>query len=107
MAKRRLLGLLLALALLLSVAVPAMAEIGTVNLSGALVILHTNDIHGRAVADSATGALGYATIAKMKKDLQAAGASVLLLDAGDASQGSPLVNLSYGIGAFEFMNAAG
>jgi 2',3'-cyclic-nucleotide 2'-phosphodiesterase (5'-nucleotidase family) len=32
---------------------------------------------------------------------------VLLLDAGDASQGTPLVNLSYGKVAFEFMNAAG
>ncbi|NLA52778.1 MAG: bifunctional metallophosphatase/5'-nucleotidase, partial [Clostridiales bacterium] len=41
------------------------------------------------------------------KDLALEGNSVLLLDAGDASQGTPLVNLGYGKNAIEFMNAAG
>jgi 2',3'-cyclic-nucleotide 2'-phosphodiesterase (5'-nucleotidase family) len=76
-------------------------------LSGKLVILHTNDVHGHALRDPATGAIGYAAIAQLKKDLQSLGASVLLLDAGDASQGTSLVNLSQGKTAFESMNLAG
>ncbi len=74
---------------------------------GRLVILYTNDMHGRAVASAADGVLGYAAIAQYKKDLEAAGDSVLLLDAGDASQGTSLVNLGYGRNAVAFMNAAG
>ncbi len=74
---------------------------------GRLVILHTNDMHGRAAANAADGFLGYAAIAQYRKDLEAAGDSVLLLDAGDASQGTPLVNLGFGRNAVLFMNAAG
>lgn len=32
-------------------AAPAVADTGTLDLNGKLVILHTNDVHGRAVAD--------------------------------------------------------
>ena len=103
MSFKKLICLLLSLALALGLALPALAEGGA--LEGKLVILHTNDIHGRAV--SASGVWGYAAIAQVKKDLEAQGAQVLLLDAGDASQGTPLVNLDYGKTAFEFMNAAG
>lgn len=103
MSFKKLICLLLSLMLSLGLALPALAEDGA--LAGKLVILHTNDIHGRAVADE--GVWGYAAIAQVKKDLEAAGAQVLLLDAGDASQGTPLVNLEYGKSAFEFMNAAG
>ena len=73
---------------------------------GKLVILHTNDVHGRAAADLTAGTLGYAAIAQINQDLLEMGASVLLLDAGDASQGVPIVNLSRGRTAMEFMNAA-
>ncbi len=108
MFKKTLLPVLLALVLALTLAVPAMADVaGLFDLEGVLVILHTNDIHGRAVTDPATGAIGYAQIAQLKADLAAQGASVLLLDAGDASQGTPIVNMSYGKTAMEFMNAAG
>ncbi|MCL2812573.1 MAG: 5'-nucleotidase C-terminal domain-containing protein, partial [Clostridia bacterium] len=75
--------------------------------AGKLVILHTNDMHGRAAADLTAGTLGYAAIAQIKLDLLEMGASVLLLDAGDASQGAPIVNMSRGGAAMEFMNAAG
>ncbi len=100
---KRTLSLLLVLALFLSLANLGLAEAP----KDKLVILHTNDVHGRAVADPAGGVLGYAAIAQYKKDLEAAGDSVLLLDAGDASQGTPLVNLGMGKSAIEFMNAAG
>ena len=74
-------------------------------LEGKLVILHTNDIHGRAVV--ADDAFGYARIATLKKNLEAMGASVLLVDAGDFSQGTPVVNIGYGKNAVAFLNAAG
>ena len=91
--KRKLLALLLTMALLTALCAPAMAA----NLSayaGKLVILHTNDVHGRAVADEKNGVFGYASIAELKEELEEAGASVLLLDAGDAAQGMPVVNMS-------------
>ena len=103
MSFKKLICLLLSLAMALGLALPALAEGGA--LEGKLVILHTNDIHGHAVSDD--GVWGYAAIAQVRKDLEAQGADVLLLDAGDASQGTPLVNLDYGKTAFEFMNAAG
>lgn len=100
---KRILAGILVLMLALGLAATGFAEAP----KGRLVILHTNDIHGRAVADPAGKVLGYAAIAQYKKDLEAAGDSVLLLDAGDACQGTPLVNLSMGKTAIEFMNAAG
>lgn len=112
MRKKHLLALLLALILSIGLMAPALATdtktaLSTLNLTDKLVILHTNDIHGRAVADPASGAIGYASIAQIKDDLKAIGAQVLLLDAGDASQGMPIVNLSLGKTAIEFMNAVG
>ena len=102
--QRTLLSLLLSLVMLASIAIPAAAEKAP---EGKLYILHTNDMHGRAVADAQAGILGYAAIAQYKKDLEAQGHDVLLLDAGDATQGTPLVNLGMGKNAIEFMNAAG
>ncbi|MDI9521404.1 MAG: bifunctional UDP-sugar hydrolase/5'-nucleotidase [Bacillota bacterium] len=100
---KRILAGILALIMVLGLSAAGFAEAP----KGKLVILHTNDVHGRAVADPAGKVLGYAAIAQYKKDLEAAGDSVLLLDAGDAIQGTPLVNLSMGKTAIEFMNAAG
>ena len=111
MLKKRWLSWILVLAMALTMAVPAMAE--EESLEGKLVIIHTNDIHGRAVAvaedaeNEVTGIWGYAAIAQLKKDYEEAGASVLLFDVGDAAQGMPIVNLSMGAQAIEFMNAAG
>jgi len=108
MKKRGLLALLLALALAIGLPAAAVAAGREFHQpAGKVVILHTNDVHGRAAADLSTGALGYAAIAQIKLDLQKMGASVLLLDAGDATQGMPIVNLSCGRTAVEFMNAAG
>lgn len=104
MNKKSILSLLLALLMVFGLMGASVAE-EAIDLSGALVILHTNDIHGRAVADD--GVLGYGMVAQLKEDLQKVGASVLLLDDGDASQGMPVVNLSYGKAAIDFMNAAG
>ena len=107
MKSTRLLALLLCFAMLLSVSafaagVPAQGE----DYTGKVVIIHTNDTHGGDLA-VAGERLGTAGIAQLKKDYEAAGAQVLLLSAGDAIQGDPLVNLSKGKTAIEFMNAAG
>ncbi len=98
----------------LSLLLSLMMAVGLVSFAAAeaapptkLVILHTNDMHGRAVPDAANGILGYAAIAQYKQDLIAQGNNVLLLDAGDAAQGLPLVNIGEGRRAIEFMNAAG
>ena len=102
---KKILSLVLALTMAL-LAIPSLAETAeALPLEGALVVLHTNDVHGRAMATD--DSFGYARVAAFKKNLQALGASVLLVDAGDYSQGAPIVNLSTGAAAMEFMNAAG
>ena len=102
--KTRILALLLALIMVL--ALPAMAaeypkETGELaaDYTGKTVILSTNDVHG-AIEN-------YAKVAQLKKDLQAKGAEVILVDAGDFSQGSPYVSISKGANAVELMNGAG
>ncbi|MDO4547879.1 MAG: 5'-nucleotidase C-terminal domain-containing protein [Clostridia bacterium] len=106
MNRNRLAALLLVMVLAVMAMAPgAQAEIA--DLEGKLVILHTNDVHGRAVSDLSNGQFGYSYIASLKKQFIEQGASVLLLDDGDASQGLPIVNLSYGENAIKFMNAAG
>lgn len=88
-------SLLLAVALLLTLALPAQAK----DLSGSVVILHTNDVHGAID--------GYAKVAALKDDYEAKGAYVLLVDAGDFSQGETAVSDSQGAAAVELMNLAG
>ena len=50
-----------------------------------IIILHTNDIHC-GVSDN----LGIDKVAQYKKELQKKGHPVVLVDAGDAVQGTPL-----------------
>ena len=82
-----------------SLAVPAGAANWDEDLTGHIVILHTNDVHG--AIDN------YASVAALKDAYEAAGAQVLLMDAGDFSQGSTSVNVSEGATAVELMNMAG
>lgn len=76
-----------------------------IDVNGKLVILHTNDVHGRAVQTE--DVLGYTAVAALMEQVEAEGGTVLLLDAGDASQGTVLVNNSHGALAMDFMNAVG
>lgn len=101
---KKILALLVAIVMLLGVT-SVFAEDAALPLEGCIVILHTNDVHGgaRATADN----FGYAGIAAAKKSLQAQGATVLLMDAGDAIQGDPIVNMVLGANAVDFMNRAG
>ena len=68
-------------------------------LGGSIVLLYTNDVHGSIE--------GYAAVAALRDYYEAAGADVLLLDAGDYIQGDPAVSLTQGETALEFMNAVG
>jgi len=101
------LSILLALTMTACCLLPAALADQTVDLTGKLVIVHTNDIHGYAVTDPSEPSVGYAQIKQYTLDAKATGADVLLLDAGDASQGQPIVNLDKGLNAIEFMNATG
>lgn len=96
----RLLALLLTLAMVLALmptVVFAEGELG--DLTGKTVILHTNDVHGAIDA--------YASVAGLKAQYEAAGADVILTDAGDYSQGTPYVSASKGANAVAMMNEVG
>ena len=102
---KKLLSLFLTLAMACSLAVTAgavevtSAAASDPDLTGSIVILHTNDVHG--------GISGYAKAAALKQSYQKRGAYVLLLDAGDFIQGDPTVSASQGATAIELMNLAG
>ena len=98
--KRKLLSLLLAVAMTFSLAITAGAEeTDGAAMDGQIVILHTNDVHGAIT--------GYAKVAALKDAYEAQGAYVLLMDAGDFIQGDPTVSVSEGATAVELMNMAG
>ena len=108
---RKFLSVLLAMAMVLSLTVTGFAiedtattrepEVMTeeATMAGKTVILHTNDVHG-AIA-------GYAYITALKADYEAKGAEVILVDAGDYSQGEVYVSDTKGLDAVEMMNATG
>lgn len=103
MKNRKFLALFLALAMVLALAVPAFAEDAVIapapTMAGKTVILHSNDVHG-AVA-------GYAYMVALKTQYEAQGAEVILVDAGDYSQGTTYVSSTKGADAVAMMNAAG
>lgn len=108
---RKFLSVLLAMAMVLSLTVTGFAiedtattrepEVMTeeATMAGKTVILHTNDVHGAVE--------GYAYIAQLKADYEAKGAEVILVDAGDFSQGTTYVSSTKGADAVTMMNAAG
>lgn len=67
--------------------------------SETIVLLHTNDVHG-AVGN-------YGKVAALKEQCEKDGSFVLLMDAGDFTQGDPVVNESRGRTAVELMNLCG
>ena len=108
---RKFLSVLLAMAMVLSLTVTSFAiedtattrepEVMTeeATMAGKTVILHTNDVHGAVE--------GYAYITALKADYEAKGAEVILVDAGDFSQGTTYVSSTKGADAVTMMNAAG
>ena len=75
------------------------------DLSGQLVILHTNDSHGRIKEDGTS--MGMSAVKYLADRYENAGASVLILDAGDTLHGLPIVTASRGESAVDVMNAVG
>ena len=116
---RKLIALILSLAMILSLGITVLADddltvladdlplvtteapvvAANQDMAGKTVILHTNDVHG-AVA-------GYAYIAALKAEYVARGAEVILVDAGDYSQGTTYVSTTKGADAVSMMNAVG
>ena len=107
---RKFLSVLLAMVMVLSLTVTGFAIEDTAaatdaetkteaTMAGKTVILHTNDVHGAVN--------GYAYIAQLKADYEAKGAEVILVDAGDYSQGKTYVSVTKGADAVTMMNAAG
>lgn len=84
----------------------AAAEPGKPDRSGLpadeIVIFHTNDTHGYLQGDGAS-VVGIDYVAGLKASVPHA----LLVDAGDATQGAPLVSLTQGSAAIDLMNEAG
>ncbi|MBM6828838.1 5'-nucleotidase C-terminal domain-containing protein [Anaerotignum lactatifermentans] len=100
MKKRKCLSLLLSLAMTAGLSVPVFAN----DLDGKLVVLHTNDMHGYYSASETS--VGIAGVAGLKDYYEEQGADVILLDAGDFSQGTTLVNHENGMKAAEYLTAA-
>lgn len=96
---KKLLSLLLVIAMIFALAVPAFAEGETPSMAGKTVIVHSNDVHG-AIA-------GYANMAALAAEYESQGAKVIVADAGDFSQGKVEVSSNKGLNAVKMMNAAG
>ena len=108
---RKFLSVLLAMAMVFSLTVTGFALEDTADtrepevmteeatMAGKTVILHSNDVHGAIE--------GYAYITALKADYEAKGAEVILVDAGDYSQGEVYVSDTKGLDAVEMMNVTG
>ena len=99
---RKLMAMLLAAVMLLCACAAAEENAQGIDLSGHIVILHTNDSHGRVDTN-----LGFSRVAVAKERLEGAGATVLLLDAGDTLHGLPFATVSEGESVVKLMNAVG
>lgn len=71
-----------------------------------LVILHTNDIHGR-ILEGAFDGMGFGKIATHVNEVRSLYENVLLLDAGDTLHGLPIATLVEGESMVQVMNAVG
>ena len=107
---KKLLALVLALAMLIAICATASASyysdllpaVRTMpgDFTGKTIILHTNDVHGAID--------GYAYMPALRDKFKAMGASdVILVDAGDFSRGTTYVNVNKGAAATELMSLAG
>ena len=102
--KKRLLPLLLAIAMAFSQAVPAFASEDDILIAPApaedeIVILYTNDVHTYIDQD-----LTYSLVAAYRDSL---GENTLLVDAGDHVQGTAYGSMDKGVTITKLMNAAG
>jgi len=81
------------------------AKASKYDFSNELIILHTNDIHGRIEEDN--NRIGMAKTASLIEEYRNFYDNVLVLDAGDTIHGMTIVNELEGLSAVETMNIAG
>ena len=131
--KSKLLALLLALAMVFSLTMPAFAADAETAAEGTEKVTETaektdgkedageadkaedssagKELEGTIIIlhtnDVHGGIAGYAKLAALKESYKEKGAYVLLVDAGDHIQGEPVVSVSQGATAIELMNLAG
>lgn len=96
---KKILGLILALAMLLGCVAYAQDD---AQLSQDVVVLFTSDVHC-----GVDQGFGYAGLAAVRDSLEAAGNHVLLVDNGDAIQGEPIGTMTTGEAIIQLMNAVG
>lgn len=94
---KKLLSGMLAIVLALALIIPG-RSVSAADYTGKTVILHTNDVHGEVA--------GYGYAVTLRDKYEAAGADVILVDAGDFSQGSIYVSVSKGYNGVSLMNEA-
>ena len=98
---RKILAMVLCLAMVLTFAVPFASAAEQLN-SEDIVILYTNDVHTYI-----DGELAYDVIAGVKAELKKQYENVLLADAGDHIQGTAFGSMDKGKTIIDLMNAAG
>lgn len=81
-------------------------ENGT-DLEGYTIIMHTNDTHGRVDPNKDKDQMGFTAVSALKKSLEAAGAEVILLDAGDTLHGTDFAKKDNGKRIVALMNLVG
>lgn len=89
--------LILAVVLVASLAAQSIYE--KQPLFGKTIIIHTNDVHGALE--------GYSYLPLLREAFEEKGAQVILVDAGDFTNGNVYVSINKGEAAVELMNAAG
>ena len=98
---KRILGLVLAMVMLLSLTGMAFAE-GEAALQQDVVVLFTSDAHC-----GIDQGFGYAGLAAIRQSLEEAGNHVVLVDNGDSIQGEPIGTMTTGEALIELMNTVG
>ncbi|MBO5400260.1 MAG: metallophosphoesterase [Spirochaetaceae bacterium] len=99
---RRLQALFMTMLLVLNLTGVAFANPAAAN-AGEIVVLYTNDVHTHIDNEG----LRYSNVAALKQELKAAGAEVLLVDAGDHVQGTAYGSMDKGATIIKLMNATG
>ncbi len=96
---RKAVCILLSVLMLATLAGTSMAASNEPSYVGKTVILYTGNLRGNLDV--------YPQIAQAKKDYEAKGAEVILVDAGNFLQGSAAANADRGLTVYELMDAAG
>ncbi len=107
MKQKRILSVFLTLMMLFSISAFPSFGAGVGAQQSDVIVMYTNDVHGYYKSTSAV--IGHDYISALKKQAEATvGAdNVLMLDAGDATQGILFAGISKGESAVKVMNAVG